>query len=222
MLSLDNILKLFPKEVKKNADINLNGCKEAPMSTKISSGLSLSSDYFMRNFYKNNRNAIKSSDRKDFSNVELSYEDSRALSRAAKRLLRNDYGSDSDVEDSDISDTTKASLEAFVTTYNYAIDSGKNSDDHDTISYVKQLKNLTKNQSDALEEIGISIGSDGKLSIDDELLSLADNSKVRSIFSPDQEYSRRVLSIASKMNNAVQNDIFSQVNSKGLHINIAL
>jgi hypothetical protein len=192
------------------------------MSTKISSGLSLSSDYFMRNFCKNNRNAIKSSGRKDYTSLELSYEDSRALSRAAKRLLRNDYGSDSDTEDTDISDTTKASLEAFVSTYNNALDAEKNSDDSDTARYVKQLKNLTKNKADELEEIGISIGNDGKLSIDDELLSLADNSKLRNIFSPDQEYSRRVLSIASKMNNAVQDDIYSQVNSKGLHVNITL
>lgn len=192
------------------------------MSTKVSSGLSLSSDYFMRNYYKNNRDAIKSSGRKDLSNIELSYEDSRALSRAAKRLLRNDYGSDSDAEDSDISDTTKASIEAFVTTYNNALDSGKESTDHDTAHYVKQLKSLTKKYSDDLEEIGISIGSDGKLSIDDSLLSLADNSKLRDLFSSDKEYSKRVLSMASKMNNSVQSDIFSQVNGKGLHINISL
>jgi hypothetical protein len=176
----------------------------------------------MRNFYKNNRDAIKTSGRKDFSNIELSYEDSRALSRAAKRLLRNDYGSDSDTEDSDISDTTKASIEAFVDTYNNALETGKTSDDHDTASYIKQLKNLTKNKADELEEIGISIGNDGKLSIDDSMLTLADNSKVRSVFSPNEEYSKRVLSIASKLNNAVQNDIYAQVNGKGLHVNITL
>jgi hypothetical protein len=176
----------------------------------------------MRNFYKNNRDAIKSSNRKDFSNVELSYEDSRALSRAAKRLTRNDYGSDSDAEDSDIGDTAKASIEAFVETYNNALDTGKNSDDHDTLSYVKQLKNLTKKKADDLEEIGISIGSDGKLSIDDSMLSLADNSKLRSLFSSEQEYPKKVLNIAAKMNVSIENDIISQVNSKGLHINITL
>jgi hypothetical protein len=176
----------------------------------------------MRNFYKNNRDAIKSSGRSSLGTAELSYEDSRALSRAAKRLLRNDYGSDSDTEDSDISDTTKASIEAFVTTYNNAIDSGKNSSDHDTLHYVKQLKSLTKEYSDDLEAIGISIGNDGKLSIDDSLLSITDNSKARSLFSPDQEYSKKVLSVARKMNNSVQNDIFAQVNGKGLHINISL
>jgi hypothetical protein len=229
---IDNILAILlkyfyhTKEIKKNADIMHRNewiwSKEAPMSTKISSGLTLSSDYFMRNFYKNNRNVIKTSGRSDYSSTELSYEDSRALSRAAKRLLSNDYGSDSDEEDSDISDTTKAAIEAFVTTYNNAIDSGTSSTDHDTKHYLKQLKNLTSEHADELEEIGISVGKNGKLTIDDSMLTLADNSKARSLFSPDQEYSKSVLSIARKMNTSVQNDIFAQVNGKGLHVNITL
>lgn len=113
------------------------------MSTKVSSGLNLSTDYFMRNFYANNRNAIKSSGRIDFSNVELSYEDSRALSRAAKRLLVNDYGSGSETDDSDISETTKASIEAFVNTYNNAIDSGKSTEDYDTKHYLNFILGYT-------------------------------------------------------------------------------
>lgn len=197
------------------------------MSTKISTGLSLSSDYFMRNFYKDNRDVIKSSNRKSFSNVELSYEDSRALSRAAKRLQRNDYtstssDSDDDDDEDDLSDTTKASIEAFVETYNNAIESGSDSEDHDTARYIKQMKNLTKNYADELEEIGINIENDGTLSIDDELLSLADNSKLQDLFSSEQEYPRRVISLAAKMNDAVQSDIFSQIYEKGLHINISL
>lgn len=192
------------------------------MSTKVSSGLNLSTDYFMRNFYANNRNAIKSSGRIDFSNVELSYEDSRALSRAAKRLLVNDYGSGSETDDSDISETTKASIEAFVNTYNNAIDSGKSTEDYDTKHYLKKLKSLTTEHADELEEIGISVESDGKLTINDSLLKLADNTKASKLFAPDQQYSKQVLSIARKLNTAVQNDIFSQVNGKGLHVNITL
>jgi hypothetical protein len=174
---------------------------------------------------------IKSSNRKTFSNVELNFEDSRALSRAAKRLQHNDYTSvnsdyssyDDDYEEKeDLSDTTKATIEAFVDTYNNAIESGKNSDDHDTERYVKQLKSLTKKYADELEEVGISIENDGTLTIDDELLSLADNEKLENLFSSNQEYPRRVISLASKMNTAAQNDIYSQINTKGLHINISI
>jgi hypothetical protein len=185
----------------------------------------------MRNFYKNNRDLVSSSKRKDYSNVELNYEDSRALSRAAKRLQHTDYTStntdygsyDDDYEENDdLSDTTKATIEAFVDTYNNAIESGKGSDDHDTQRYINQLKNLTKKYSDQLEAVGISIENDGTLTIDNELLSLADNTKLDDLFSSEQEYPRRVISLAAKMNNSAENDIYSQINTKGLHINIAL
>ena len=54
---------------------------------KVSSGLSLSTNYFMRNYYANNRDVIKNSGRNDYTKIELSFEDSRALTRASKRLL---------------------------------------------------------------------------------------------------------------------------------------
>ena len=113
------------------------------MSTKVSSGVSLSTNYFLRNFYTNNQKASKSSNRSAFSNVELSYEDSRALSRAAKRLSKNDYGSDKDEKDSDLNDTSRAAIEAFVDTYNNTITSGKSSSDYETKRYVKQLTTLS-------------------------------------------------------------------------------
>lgn len=55
------------------------------MSTRISSATNLSATYFMRNFYSNNRDAMKSSKRKEYSITELAYDDSTALHRAAKK-----------------------------------------------------------------------------------------------------------------------------------------
>lgn len=189
---------------------------------KVSSGISLSTDYFMRNFYANNRNAMKTTGRKEYSDIELSYEDSRALSRAAKRLLRSDYKQDSNKDDDNIDDTTKASVEAFVKTYNNAIDSGKKSLDYETKRYLKQIKNLTKKHADELEDLGISVESDGSLTINDNLLKCADTSKARKLFSSDEEYSKKVLKLSKKLNTAVQDNIYAQVNQKHLHINITL
>ena len=189
---------------------------------KVSSGLSLSTNYFMRNYYANNRDVIKTSGRNDYTKFELSFEDSRALTRASKRLLNNDYGSETDEKDNDISDTTRSSIEAFVTTYNNAIDSSKTTDSHDTKRYLKQLKSLTSKYSSELSEIGITVERSGKLTVNEDLLKTANNSKVRKIFSPDQEYSKKAYSICSKFNNSVRDDIVSQINGKGLHINIAL
>ena len=188
----------------------------------VSSGVSLSTNYFLNNFYENNRSVSKSSGRSDYTKLELSYEDSRALTRAAKRLLKNDYGSDTDEKDTAISDTTRSALTAFVDTYNNTVDSSKTSTDHDTKYQLKKMKAYLHKYSDELEHIGISMESDGKLRINEDLLKTAKNSKVRKIFSSDQEFSKKFLNLSKKAHSAVESDIYSQINGKGLHVNIAL
>lgn len=188
----------------------------------VSSGVSLSTNYFLNNFYENNRSVSKSSGRSDYTKLELSYEDSRALTRAAKRLLKNDYGSDTDEKDTAISDTTRSALTAFVDTYNNTVDSSKTSTDHDTKYQLKKMKAYLHKYSDELEHIGISMESDGKLKINEDLLKTAKNSKVRKIFSSDQEFSKEFLNLSKKAHSAVESDIYSQINGKGLHVNIAL
>ena len=157
----------------------------------VSSGVSLSTNYFMNNFYASNRSVIKTSGRSDYTKLELSYEDSRALTRAAKRLLKNDYGSDTDEKDKAISDTTRSALTAFIDTYNNTVDSSKTSTDHDTKYQLKKMKAFLSKHSDDLEHIGVSLESSGKLSINEDLLKSAKNSKVRKIFSADQEFSKQ-------------------------------
>lgn len=188
----------------------------------VSSGVSLSTNYFLNNFYENNRSVSKSSGRSDYTKLELSYEDSRALTRATKRLLKNDYGSDTDEKDTAISDTTRSALTAFVDTYNNTVDSSKTSTDHDTKYQLKKMKAYLHKYSDELEHIGISMESDGKLKINEDLLKTAKNSKVRKIFSSDQEFSKKFLNLSKKAHSAVESDIYSQINGKGLHVNIAL
>lgn len=188
----------------------------------VSSGVSLSTNYFLNNFYENNRSVSKSSGRSDYTKLELSYEDSRALTRAANRLLKNDYGSDTDEKDTAISDTTRSALTAFVDTYNNTVDSSKTSTDHDTKYQLKKMKAYLHKYSDELEHIGISMESDGKLKINEDLLKTAKNSKVRKIFSSDQEFSKKFLNLSKKAHSAVESDIYSQINGKGLHVNIAL
>lgn len=191
------------------------------MALKISSALTLNTDFFMRNFYKENRNAIKRNDRNNYSKLELSYEDSRALSRAARRLMQNDYGSQTD-KDTDIDDTTRSSIEAFVKTYNNALETSRDTSDDDTEHYLRQLKTLSKKNAEDLEDIGITVEKDGSLSINDELLKMADTSKVRKVFSPKNGFTKTVLNISKKLNASVQNNIYGQVTGKGLRINITM
>ena len=66
----------------------------ARVNNNLSSGIYLTSDFFLKSFYRSNRNVIKSSARDDYSNTELSYEDTRALKRAVAKLSSFDYTED--------------------------------------------------------------------------------------------------------------------------------
>ena len=86
------------------------------MSTRVSSATNLSATYFMRNFYSNNRDAMKSSKRKEYSITELAYDDSTALHRAAKKLKNYKYSDDENT------DNIRGTVMALVDTYNNSID----------------------------------------------------------------------------------------------------
>ena len=101
------------------------------MASVESSGISLTSDFFMKNFYKNNRNAFKASTRSDYTQKELSYEDSRALKRALQKLASFDY------EEEENGDNIVSTIKAFTETYNNAL-SSTNSDDADTYRQNRQ------------------------------------------------------------------------------------
>lgn len=120
------------------------------MSTRVSSATNLSATYFMRNFYSNNRDAMKSSKRKEYSITELAYDDSTALHRAAKKLKNYKYSDDENT------DNIRGTVMALVDTYNNSIDSASNSSSTSMKRYAKQLKKLASKYSDELEDIGIT------------------------------------------------------------------
>lgn len=114
------------------------------MSTRVSSATNLSATYFMRNFYSNNRDAMKSSKRKEYSITELAYDDSTALHRAAKKLKNYKYSDDENT------DNIRQTVMALVDTYNNSIDSASNSSSSSMKRYAKQLKKLAGKYSDEL------------------------------------------------------------------------
>ena len=98
-----------------------------------SSATNLTSDFYLQNFYLMNRKAMKTSTRKDYNQVELSYEDSRALKKAAAKLSSFDYSEEEN------GDNILSTIQAFAETYNYTLDSS-NSQDSDTYRQHRQLK----------------------------------------------------------------------------------
>ena len=187
----------------------------ASTSSKISTGISLTSDFFLKNFYRNNRNAMKSSTRNDFNNSELSFEDSRALKRAIAKLSSFDYS------ENENEDNIRSTIRAFVKTYNYTMES-TSSKDSDTYRQNRQLKALTQKYGKDLKDIGISIEDNGTLSISDNILKNSSLKEVRKVFSDDSDYVRNIRNIAKRMNNTSYDEVYAMMTGAGGRLNIVL
>jgi hypothetical protein len=153
-------------------------------SNYVGSGTTLSSSYYLRNFYNRNTGASSSATRSEYSNNELSLADGIALRKAIKRLGSFTY---SDEQDTNI----RNSVSAFVSTYNNLLSSITDSDDSSLKKIMKQMNSLTSEYSDDLDDIGITVKSDGSLEIRSSLLSTASLSKFESLFSSSSDYMQR-------------------------------
>ena len=181
----------------------------------VSSGVNLTSDFFLKNFYRYNRNAMKSSTRDDYSKTELSYEDTRALKRALAKLSSFDYTEDEN------GDNIVSTIQAFVKTYNYTMES-TSSDKSETYRQNRQLKALTKKYGDDLKDIGISINDDGTLDLSDNILKKSSFKEIRKVFSEESGYVRNVRNITKRMHNTSYDEIYAEMTGAGGKLNIVL
>lgn len=158
----------------------------------IGTGTTLSSKYYVRNFYISNRDAGTSSKRKSIGNTALTLADGAALRRAIKNLGSSDY---SDSQDSNI----RNGVLAYIQTYNNTLSSVTDSTDHTLERNAKQLKSLTKEYSDELDKIGITVNEDGTLTSRDALFKSASLSKFQSLFSSDSVFMQRTSAYAKRI-----------------------
>lgn len=180
-----------------------------------SSATNLTSNFYLQNFYRMNRNAMKVSTRKDYNQVELSYEDSRALKKAAAKLSSFDYTEEEN------GDNILSTIQAFTETYNYTIESSS-SEDADTYRQNRQLKALTKKYEDELKDLGITIEEDGKLSVSENILKSASFEEVRSVFSNESDYVSNLRTIARRMHATSYDEVYAQMTGAGGRLSIIL
>lgn len=169
------------------------------MSTRVSSATNLSATYFMRNFYSNNRDAMKSSKRKEYSITELAYDDS----------------------DDENTDNIRGTVMALVDTYNNSIDSASNSSSTSMKRYAKQLKKLASKYTDELEDIGITINKDGTLKANEELVKKADADTLNSLFGNDNDFTSSLYRVSRQMSSSSYDDYYTSLRT-GSNINLTV
>lgn len=158
----------------------------------LGTGTTLSSNYYLRNFYQSNRNARTASKRHEMSNTELTLADSHALRKALKKLGSSEFNEDHDT-------SIRNSVSAYIQTYNNMLSSASTSSDRTLERNAKQLKSITNEYAKELDKIGITVNDDGTLTSRETLLNSADLSKFKKLFSGDSEYMQRTTAYAKRL-----------------------
>jgi flagellar capping protein FliD len=119
--------------------------------------------------------------------------------RSSNQVFKKDSGGNYDT------DKIYEKASDFVENYNSVISSAGKSSTSTITNSLSSMKSLTKTNSDALSEIGISVNSkSGTLSIDEETFKNADMDKVKSLFNGTGSYAYGVATQSSMIDSYAQ------------------
>ena len=88
---------------------------------------------------------------------------------------------------------------AFVDSYNSLVEKAGDSSDTAVLNHTSSLVNYTKNNAKLLKSVGVTIGTDNKLSVDKDTFNKADISTVKSVFSGSGSFAQSVSAKASSV-----------------------
>ncbi len=149
-------------------------------------------NYYMRNAYRGNTNAITDDYRGSQPKAKIISADARAVKRMAEKLNSLEYDSDHGPE-------VLQNAKAFVKTYNNLIESTEDNQDSRLTSLKKKMTKMIKNNKDDLASIGIELKGNGSLTLDEDKFGEARPAKIEEILSSKGNISVSLRSIATKI-----------------------
>ena len=129
------------------------------------------------------------------------------------KTVTDDNGKKSEV----LEDPDKAAgaVKSFVKAYNAAIDSAGDSETKSVLRNGGWMANMTKQNARLLSEVGITIGSDDKLSFNEDTFKKANTTTIKEVFAGADSYAAQVSAKADSISRATQNAGAATYNSKG-------
>ncbi len=162
-------------------------------------------------YEKNSDTASETEQARTSKGLASSRDTASNLKDAANALTKANYDkvktTDSDgkeVVDYDKNNLYKLASD-FVKSYNTALDSAADVDNTSVLSRALSMTNRTKASENLLRDVGITIGDDNKLSIDEDKFKKADMSAMKVLFKGNNSYASRIASDASAINNLSSN-----------------
>ena len=129
------------------------------------------------------------------------------------KTVTDDNGKTSEV----LADADKAAgaVKDFVKAYNAAIDSAGDSETKSVLRQGGWMANMSKQNSRLLAEVGITVGSDDKLSFNEDTFKKASVTTVKELFSGTDSYASQVSAKADSISRATQNAGAATYNASG-------
>lgn len=115
--------------------------------------------------------------------------DASALSSSASELMKTELTEEN-------RDKIKESLSSFVENYNKLVESGSDVDTTAVLRNTLWMTQRTSKTAGLLEDIGVTVGSDNKLTLDDEKFSKASLSTMKTLFQGVDSFMGKVVSKA--------------------------
>lgn len=163
-------------------------------------GFTVTTNSYLRSLYKDNRTLSTKSGRSDASSQELVFNDTKALMRGIAVLGDEDYGDKEETDNKSDKSRFYLKMKSFSDAYNYTLSSSSDYVTKDTKKAVKQMKQLAKDYSDELEDLGITFDDDGYMSMSESAFDNIDEGYFEDSFGENSDFMKQLNSIARKLN----------------------
>lgn len=186
--SYGKLLKAYYTKVANN-DTTTSKPKEEDNSSKVSTSLSEDSA-------KKLAAIDKSTDQLKASADALLNQGEKSVFAEKEVTTKNEDGTTTTVKELD-KDAIYKAVSDFVTNYNTVIDNVSKSDSRSVKNATSNMTNITGLYSNTLKKVGITVGADHKLTLDEKAFKAADISKVKSVFNTSPSFGQSISSQAS-------------------------
>ena len=132
------------------------------------------------------------SNKKEETKDSITADSAVALKKSVNNLSKLDYTKDNVSK-------IQNGVKDFVKTYNSMIDTAEGSKSDNVARITKNLTNYTKINEKVLKSVGITIGSDNKLSVSEETLGKASVSELKDLFRGSSSFAGRASSYATSL-----------------------
>lgn len=136
----------------------------------------------------------------DTSGLSRMRKEADELKKSAETLAKNDLWKQQDGK-YDVEKIVGA-VKAFAGEYNDVIDQSEKMTNRSVTQRIRTMKSLNNTMSKSLQKLGITVGDDGKMTVDETALKKADMNTVKSVFYGNYSYSTQMVSKAESINNA--------------------